>query len=405
MNRYLQGSLLFAVVLSFAGELAAQRQAVQAPRTFLLNGEKIAAIKQAPSAEVVGVLRTEADKAMRLPRLTVVDKAVLPPDGDKHSYLSVGRYFWPNPDTKDHLPYLYRDGVSNPEVAKIKDHDDLARMCTAVRALALAGYVTGDAKYSERAATMLRTWFLDPATLMHPNMKFGQSRPGSPQLSHSGVLDSRPFTSVVDAVGLLQGSAAWKPADQAGMIAWFREYYEWLTTSELGKAEAAEPNNHGSWEVSQEIAVALFLGKDDDAKKLALRVKDHRLPSQLDAKGWQPEEDKRTNSFFYSAFNLEALSKIALFSRHVGVELWSHEPGRGNMKTSLDLLVGYATNGEKWPYQQIAGPEPHTLCPVLANSQELDPSGDYTASFDRLGCAKTADLLIATFHPPAQKRP
>ena len=49
---------------------------------------------------------------------SVVDKAILPPSGDRHDYLSIGPYWWPNPDTADGRPYVRRDGQVIPNLSR-----------------------------------------------------------------------------------------------------------------------------------------------------------------------------------------------------------------------------------------------------------------------------------------------
>src|SRR5438132_4869754 len=46
---------------------------------------------------------------------SVTLKAQLPPSGDPHDYMSLARYFWPDPSKPDGLPYIRKDGYSNPE--------------------------------------------------------------------------------------------------------------------------------------------------------------------------------------------------------------------------------------------------------------------------------------------------
>ena len=44
------------------------------------------------------------------------DEGKTPASGDKHDYMSQARYFWPDPAKPDGLPYINRDGISNPEL-------------------------------------------------------------------------------------------------------------------------------------------------------------------------------------------------------------------------------------------------------------------------------------------------
>ncbi len=57
----------------------------------------------------------EAKEALRVPPPSVMDKSRTPPSGDKHDYLSVGPYWWPNPASSNGLPYIRHDGEVNPE--------------------------------------------------------------------------------------------------------------------------------------------------------------------------------------------------------------------------------------------------------------------------------------------------
>lgn len=62
--------------------------------------------------EAMDSLRREADKALKAGPFSVTFKTRLPPSKDKHDYLSLGIYWWPNPDAPDGLPYVRRAGQS-----------------------------------------------------------------------------------------------------------------------------------------------------------------------------------------------------------------------------------------------------------------------------------------------------
>ena len=63
--------------------------------------------------EVLKRLKKNAEKAVARGPYSVMDKKEVGPSGDKHDYLSYARYWWPNPNTSDGLPYIRRDGKTN----------------------------------------------------------------------------------------------------------------------------------------------------------------------------------------------------------------------------------------------------------------------------------------------------
>jgi hypothetical protein len=299
-------------------------------------------------------LVADANKALKAPIVSVTQKTtLLPPSGDKHDYFSLSPYWWPDPSKPDGLPYIRRDGETNPESKRDLDQPRIAQFGSNVHTLALAWYFTGDEKYAERAATQLRAWFLDPATKMNPHLRFSQLVRGNPAERGSGIIDTRWFIEATQAAGLLSHSKAWTAADNAALQQWFRSYLAWLLESPNGAHERAAKNNHGSWYAAQTAAYAMFIGDTAQARRIAEGAK-ARIGWQITPQGTQPIELERTRSMHYSGFNVEALSRLAEIGRVVGVDLWTFQaPEGGSLRKAIDHISRYIGSNEKWPGQQI----------------------------------------------------
>ena len=298
-------------------------------------------------------LHTDADKALKVAPQSVMDKPLIPPSGDKHDFISLGPYWWPDPDKPDGLPYIRRDGQKNPQSREGTDDDTMSDMCENVYTLALAYHLTKDEPYAAKAATLMKVWFLDPATKMNPNLEYGQGIPGITIGRGIGIIDSRPLIKVTQAIGWLQGSPELTPEFQQGMKAWFRAYLDWLLTSKNGLEEARTQNNHVSWYLAQTAAYALFVGDREQARKSVERGLE-LIAAQIEPDGRQPLELERTRSYRYSCFNLEALFTLAEFGSAVGVDLFGCRTSDGrSLRVALDYMAPYFQTGIKWPGQQI----------------------------------------------------
>jgi len=360
------------------------------PRVFLLDARMLAATKLAPPddahrQEVVHAAIVAADKAMQEGPFSVMQKGVVPPSGDKHDYMSHAPYFWPDPSKPNGLPYIRRDGEHNPEIKKITDHDYMNRMGEDARDLALAYYYTGNAAYAQRAALLLRTWFLDPATRMNPNLEFGQGIPGINTGRGIGLIETRFLMAALDAAGLLDGAAAWSAADQEGVKTWISQFLHWMRTSEKGKAEDGAKNNHGSWYDLQVTDYALFVGDKQLAIDTLNRVKHRRIDVQIEPDGREPLELVRTNAFSYSIGNLDALMQLAWLGSQVGVDLWSYKTADGRcIRAALDFLLPYAIGAKPWDYQQIAGFHGQALLGELRRAEAVYHEPQYKAAIEQL---------------------
>lgn len=390
--------IMLAAVLAGGASACAQATATagteaSAPQV-LVPGLRYSALAEArrrvevrdPSVHSAYVeLLKQADKALRAPLISVTHKkTLLPPTGDPHDYYSLSPYWWPDPSKSDGLPYIRRDGETNPESKRDLDQPRVAALGSNVQTLALAWFFSGDEKYAARAAEQIRYWFLDPATKMNPHLRFAQLVRGNPRERGSGIIDTRWFIEVVQAASLLEGSASWKQQDRAALQSWFREYLNWLLTSPNGAHERAARNNHGSWYAAQTAAYALFVGDTTLARSIVDSAKS-RIGKQITADGQQPIELERTRSMHYAGFNIEALSRLAEIGRALGVDLWNHRAAEGgSLRAAIDHVARYLGTGEKWPGQQIDDIEMPLMVIHLRRAANVYDPAPYSAALARL---------------------
>jgi lysophospholipase L1-like esterase len=324
-----------------------------------LDGQQLDDVKRRAAAgdktsqDFVATIRRAADEHMRQAPVSVMDKKIAPPSGDKHDYVSLATYYWPNPKTPDGLPYISRDGEVNPET-KDSDYTRLRTMIDIARGLALAYATTGDERYAQAAAVQLRTWFLDDATRMNPNLNFGQCVRGRDGGSPFGIIESAYLTDVLDADALLRDSPAWTASDHTRLQAWFRDFLAWLTTSELGQREANDKNNHGTWFDVQATSFALFVGDEARARQILLAARQRRIASQIEPDGTMPHELRRTKSAGYTLYNTRAMIRLARLGEPLGIDLWNFQTADGrSLRKALDFISAYADPDKAWTHKQI----------------------------------------------------
>jgi hypothetical protein len=407
MSRWL-GILGVALIAACFGLASGEPGKDGPPRVFLFDGNNLVRAKRlsdsGDAAVVASVkqLRAKADKALKAGPFSVVHpKPKQPPSGDKHDYMSMAPYFWPDPDKKDGLPYIRRDGRTNPERDKY-DAPVMGRMSSNVKTLSLAYYLTGEEHYAAHATKLLRAWFLDEATYMNPHLNYAQFIPGITEGRGIGIIDTCRLLPAIESIGLLRGSPSWTKADQAGMERWFRAYLTWMQTSKLGKDEAAATNNHGSWYDVQVATYALFLGDRDTAKTVLEQCKTKRIARQIEPDGRQPRELGRTKSFGYSLYNLEALFNLATMGDQLGLDLWRYETADGrSLRKALDYLVPYGTGEKKWTAEQLGKMPYANLVPLLRRAANAYREPNYERMIARLP-EKGNDETLNLLYPPRE---
>lgn len=76
-------------------------------------------LKDAAYSQAFRNLVSLADDDLLLKPPTVMTKEYIPASGSKHDYVSLARYAWPDETQPNGLPYVMRDGVSNPELKNL----------------------------------------------------------------------------------------------------------------------------------------------------------------------------------------------------------------------------------------------------------------------------------------------
>lgn len=359
-------------------------------QTILMDGKKLAETKMRiekgdPELKpALDSLLEAADAALQQGPYSVTDKEVVPPSGDKHDYASYSRYWWPDPEKADGLPYIRKDGETNPDSQSLKasDRQRIEVIGTHNEALGLAYYFTGEEKYAKKAAELLRVWFLDPATRMNPNLNHAQCRRGHNTGTKSGVLDGRMMVRGLEGSLLLAGSSALSDTELQGIKDWVGEYLKWLQTGKLALEEAASTNNHGSFYDAQTMYFALYSENKEVAKKIAQQAIEKRILSQIEPDGKMPEELRRTRPNFYSNYNLHAMFVLAHLAEKVDVDIW--HAGDERLRAALDYLAPYADPSKPWPHDSIEENDRMNLFPILKMADLAYPDGNYLQKLETL---------------------
>jgi len=366
-----------------------------------VDGEHVAGVRDSlrrgrPQFQAaLSVLETEANTGLTVGPMSVMDKVITPPSGDKHDYMSQAPYWWPDPSKPNGKPYIRRDGQRNPEIDRITDRAELQRLSKTAFSLALAFYFTARQDYAQHAVQLVRVWFLDESTKMNPNLNYGQGIPGIAEGRAAGIIETRFLPELIDAVTLLQGSPAWTASDDKGFKNWMRAFLKWLQESRLGREEETRGNNQETWDEVQVTSLALYTGQTEIARA-ALERSRAAIGREFEPEGRQPRELARTRAWDYSIFNLTAFLNQAAMGDRLDIKLWNYRTHDGrSLRKGVDYLVPFATGEVRFPYKQITPLRPSALHPALRRAAVGWNDPKYRALAQQIG-GSTA-ILDLTF--------
>ncbi|MDR0543521.1 MAG: alginate lyase family protein [Dysgonamonadaceae bacterium] len=376
--------LLFSVTLISCGH--------ELPDTKIWNASHLMEIKEKIKKndktylQACDILLEKAKKHLDTEFYSVMRKNHVSPTGDKHDYMSMAPYFWPNPKTPDGLPYITRDGERNPELNEY-DRNSLGNMCEMVIDLSMAYFFTGTREYADKAAEQVRVWFLNSETRMNPHLTYAQFVPGvdGNKGRSYGIIDVYSFVEMLDGVAILQQAKALTPKDIEALQAWFTDFLHWLTTSEMGLAEKNAKNNHSVAYDATCARFALFVDNTGLFHAILSDFPEKRLYPQIEPDGSQPLELNRTLALHYPLYNIDHMLDLCQMAGEQGKLLYfTRSEDARSIGKAIDFMAQYAGKPQnEFPYRQIHGwkSSQNYLCWILKRAAYFDDTKGYNELF------------------------
>ncbi len=293
----------------------------------------------------------EADEALAASPVTISSSRAKLSEGGPNDYYSNGDYWWPDPSKPGGLPYIQRDGQSNPD--NFKDHRvAMRKMRDAVAALGAAYKLTGDYRYAAKAVEFLHVFYLDEPTRMNPNFQFAQAVPGRSPGRGTGIIDGLHLVEVPPSIEAMENSAAFPPDVLSGLKDWFGAMARWMETSKNGREEAAAKNNHAVAFYLQLAVFSQFAGDQARLEDCRRQFKTVFVPDQMAPDGSFPRELARTKPYGYSIFQLDNMAALCQVLSQPDDNLWTFTlpDGRG-MSKAMNFLYPFLADKSKWPRQ------------------------------------------------------
>lgn len=268
--------------------------------------------------------------------------------GGLHDFYSEGDYWWQDPENPEG-PYIRKDGQTNPDnfTAHRLAMIDLSIW---VPALVAAYKITGDEKYAAHAVKHLMAWFVNPSTIMNPNLMYGQAIMGRVTGRGIGIIDTLHLAEVARAIQVLEKMGYFAGQELKGIKSWFSQYLDWMTTHDYGLAERDNGNNHSTCWVVQVGAFASLVGNQEELAFCRNFYKFTILPDQMAGDGSFPKELGRTKPYGYSLFNLEAMAMLVQILSTPKEDLWNFEMEDGrSIGRGIEYMYPYMVDKSSWP--------------------------------------------------------
>jgi Alginate lyase len=270
--------------------------------------------------------------------------------GTPNEYFSEGDYWWPDEQSLTGLPYIQRDGLTNPD--NFYAHRKLLiKMSLQVAEQTLLYQKTRKQEYAKQAVKALQYWFLNPETRMEPHLKYAQAIPGVCTGRGIGIIDTLHLAETALAIIRLKKLKALGVETENDLISWFSQYLSWLLTHKYGYEEKMQGNNHTScWY----LQVATFALLTNNQKVIEMCRNDYKhvlLQFQMSLNGSFSREIKRTKPYCYSIFNLETLTALCQILNLPEDNLFEYKTTDGlSLRNGIEFIYPYLLDKNSWPY-------------------------------------------------------
>ncbi|MDM1033765.1 alginate lyase family protein [Myroides odoratimimus] len=265
---------------------------------------------------------------------------------NQNDYVSFGRYWWPNENSKDGLPYILIDGKTNNTNLRNSDKIYIDEVSREIFVLGLAYYYTQDDKYAVFASEVLKCFFIDEDTKMAPNMEYAQIVPGKKD-SGGAVIESAVFLDLIDGIQLIKSSDFIDTDVLKGVKDWFVDYLYWMDNSLKGKNDKKRINNLGTYNTLLRVVFNLFTENRVIAQDIYLNEVGVHIKNQISNDGSMPLELKRAIPLGYVKFNLLAYSMLINAGKCFSNNLLNEDPLLNKKLNSAFEWLGAFYDGEK----------------------------------------------------------
>lgn len=307
--------------------------------------DELLEIKSSISKDDLNKLIKRQEHLVNAPLQTIVKNKKLIAT-DSHLYESLSIYTWPDPNTKDGLPYITRDGFINNDHLK-NDKENLRYVSFITYHLGILYMLTEDQKYYEALKNQLFTFFINEETKILPDFSYGQAHLGLTTGCSGGIIDiAISFGYSLSILHALNQANMLEEELVSGMTDWLSQKLTWLEEHPYGEDMRSKPNNHSMVYDYYTLMIGLFINNEAPVKRATNRLPQAIL-SQIMPDGSMPLELKRQKSRSYTSMNSKLIFEVYKLS---GTKLPAEAEQR--LKKAIEFYLPYAQGSEIWPYQQ-----------------------------------------------------